>query len=67
LDASEKLVQQHRQALGQLIEARRNAKLLEILRERRLKAHTRSIVKQSEAEAAELHLARRTRIGRCIC
>jgi hypothetical protein len=61
LAASEKLLQQHREGLAALIEARRKVKLLETLRRRKLEAHQLSAAKQWEAQATEFYLARRIR------
>jgi hypothetical protein len=61
LAASEKLLQQHREVLAGLIEARRKVKLLETLRRRKLDTHQRETSRQLEAQAAEFYLARRIR------
>jgi hypothetical protein len=58
LGASEKLAERHRQVLGELIQARRKVKLVEMLRKRKLTAHARSLGQQLEAQAAEFHLAK---------
>jgi hypothetical protein len=63
LAASEKLLQQHRQVLCELVEARRKVKLLETLRGRKLDAHTLETAKQFETQASEFFLAKRTREG----
>jgi hypothetical protein len=63
LAASENLLQQHREVLVGLIEARRKVRLLEILRRRKLEAHRLSAARELEAQAAEFYLARRIREG----
>jgi hypothetical protein len=61
LAASEKLLQQHREAIAQLIEARRKTRLLETLRQRKLDAHDLSNARQLETQASEFYLAKRIR------
>jgi hypothetical protein len=61
LAAAERLVQQHRQALDELIEARRKVRLLETLRRRKLSAHELSQARRLEAQASEFYLARQRR------
>jgi hypothetical protein len=61
LAASEKLVQQHREVLADLIEARRKVKLLETLRRHKLEAHELGIARHLETQASEFYLAKRIR------
>jgi len=61
LEASEKLLQKHHEVLGELIEARRKVKLLEILRQRKLDAHELGVARQLETQASESYLAKRIR------
>lgn len=61
LEASEKLLQQHHEALAELVEARRKVRLLEMLRRRKLAAHELQTTKQLEAQATEFYLAKKVR------
>ena len=61
LETSAKLIAQHYQARGELIDARRKVKLLESLRARKLRAHSQGVAKQLEAQASEFYLAKRIR------
>ena len=58
LKEKQELVEQRRQQMERLIEIRRNVKLLEKLRVKRLRAHQGALNRQTEAETAELHLAK---------
>ena len=58
LAAKQKLGEQRRQQMERLIEVRRNVKLFEKLRAKRLRAHQGDLNRQIEAETAELHLAK---------
>jgi hypothetical protein len=57
----DRLLDEHRQVFGDLVEARRKVELLETLRKRKLRAHNLTQSRQLETEAAELHMARRGR------
>lgn len=61
IDNSEKLSEQHRQKMTELVEARRKLKLLETLRERKHNAHRLEVSRHLEAQASEFHLAKRIR------
>jgi len=49
------------QQLQSVLLARRNVRLLEIMRARRLAAHNRSVDREQESVASDLHLAKRER------
>jgi flagellar biosynthesis chaperone FliJ len=61
VETAEKLAQQHRQKITDLIEARRTVKLLETLRKKKHNAHKRETEKHLEAQASEFYLAKRIR------
>ncbi len=58
IDNSRKLAEQHREKMGELIEARRKVKLLETLREKKHAAHRLENARQLEAQACEFYLAK---------
>ncbi len=64
LEAKRKLEEQRRQQMARLVEMRRDVKLLEKLREKRLRIYQRDLDRQIEAETAELHLAKWGQGGR---
>ena len=61
LAAARAVEQERRAQLGQVLEARRRVRLLERLRERRKREHTRQAEGEWEAAAGELHQARQRR------
>ncbi len=58
LAEAERVDQQRQQQLGVVIEARRNTRLLEMLRSKRLRRRLRLADREQEAIAGELHLAK---------